>query len=87
MTLLKKAHDSLPETGGGTIMINEWFLNDDKSGPLLSTLMGLNMAIETNEGKAYSFAEINNMLSEIGFTKIEKKPILGSPGHIILGHK
>lgn len=68
-------------------MINEWLLNDDKSGPLLSALMGLNMAIETNEGKAYSFAEINNMLSEIGFTKIEKKPILGSPGHIILGHK
>jgi hypothetical protein len=68
-------------------MVNEWLLNDDKSGPLLPALMGLNMTVETREGKAYSFAEIYQMLSETGFREIEKIPIPGSPGHIILGHK
>jgi len=87
MSLLKKAYDSLPERGEGTIIINEWLLNDDMIGPPLSALMGLNMVVETNEGKSYSFAEIYKMLSKTGFNRIEKKHIAGSPGHIVIGHK
>jgi hypothetical protein len=86
-SFLQKAYNSLCDNGGGTVMVNEWLLNDDKSGPLLPALMGLNMTVETREGKAYSFAEIYQMLSETGFREIEKIPIPGSPGHIILGHK
>jgi hypothetical protein len=55
--------------------------------PPLSALMGLNMVVETNEGKAYSFAEIHKMLSKTGFNRIGKRQIAGSPGHIIIGHK
>jgi hypothetical protein len=87
MSLLKKAYDSLPESGEGTIIINEWLLNDDMTGPPLSALMGLNMVVETNEGMAYSFAEIHKMLSKTGFNRIEKRQIAGSPGHVIIGHK
>lgn len=85
ISLLRKAYTSLPE--GGTIMINEWLLNDDKTGPKLSALMGLNMILETSEGKSYSFVEIYEMLTEAGFVGIEKTPILSSPGHLILGYK
>jgi 3-hydroxy-5-methyl-1-naphthoate 3-O-methyltransferase len=87
ISLLRKAYDSLPEREGGTIMINEWFLNNDKTGPTLPALMGLNMILETSEGRSYSFAEIYEMLTEAGFAGIEKKPILGSAGHIILGYR
>ena len=45
------------------------------------------MILQTSEGRSYSFAEILEMLTKVGFAGIEKRPILGSPGHIILGHK
>jgi predicted O-methyltransferase YrrM len=85
LSLLKKVYNSLPKRG--TIIINEWLLDDDRTGPTLSALMGLNMVLETTEGKSYSFAEVSEMLTEAGFTDIEKKPISNSPGHVILGYK
>ncbi len=87
ISLLRKAYNSLPERENGTIMINEWLLNNDKTGPTLPALMGLNMILETSEGRSYSFAEIYEMLTRAGFAGIEKKPISGSAGHIILGYK
>ena len=85
ISILRKAYESLPKTG--TVIINEWLLNDDKGGPKMPALMGLNMLLETNEGKSYSFAEICEMLTEVGFVGIEKKPISNSPGNIIIGYK
>jgi hypothetical protein len=48
--------------------------------------MGLNMMLETNGGRNYSFSEISKMLSDVGFTNIEKRPLAG-PAEIVIGYK
>lgn len=49
ITLLKKIYDSL-QNENGIIMISEWLLNDEKTGPIASALMGLTMIIENSGG-------------------------------------
>jgi hypothetical protein len=84
VALLKKIHASL--SPGGAVIISEWMLNDDKTGPVPSAMMGLNMIIETNGGRNYSFAEISEMLKKAGFKNIEKRPLAG-PAQIAIGYK
>lgn len=69
-SLVKKIFDSLPD--GGIIIISEWLLNDEKTGPISSALMGLNMMIETEGGRGYTFVEISKMLKDTGFIDIRK---------------
>jgi hypothetical protein len=83
--LLKNVYDRLPNDNG-VILISEWLLNDEKTGPIPAALMGLNMMIETSGGRNYSFAEISKMLSDVGFLNIEKRSLAG-PAEIIIGHK
>jgi 3-hydroxy-5-methyl-1-naphthoate 3-O-methyltransferase len=85
--LLKKVYDSLvPKNNNSVILISEWLLNDEKTGPVPSAMMSLNMILEMNEGRNYSFAEISNMLSDVGFQNIERRPLAG-PAEIVIGYK
>ncbi len=82
--LLKKIYNSLADDG--VVVISEWLLNDEKTGPAASALMGLNMIIETYGGKNYSYAEIVDMLKQAGFKNAEKRPLAG-PAEIVIGYK
>lgn len=82
--LLKKIHDSLTEDGA--VLISEWLINDEMSGPAPSALMGLNMIVETFGGRNYSFAEISEMLAGAGFGRIERRP-LAAPAELVIGYK
>ncbi|MBV9175710.1 MAG: hypothetical protein JO297_01585 [Nitrososphaeraceae archaeon] len=87
--LLKKVYDSLlpeQEDRNAVIIISEWLLNDEKTGPVPSALMSLTMMIEQPEGRNYSFSEVSRMLTDVGFTNIEKRPLVG-PAEIVIGHK
>jgi hypothetical protein len=83
--LLKKIHDSLPNENG-MIIISEWLLNDEKTGPIPSALMGLTMLIENSGGRSYSYSEISDMLREVGFKNIQKRPLI-EPAEIVIGYK
>jgi hypothetical protein len=48
--------------------------------------MGLNMIVESNGGRNYSFAEISKMLKAAGFNRIEKRH-LARPAELIIGYK
>ena len=67
---MKKIYNSLADDG--VVVISEWLLNDDKTGPAASALMGLNMIIESYGGKNYSYAEIVDMLKQAG-SKIPRR--------------
>lgn len=82
--LLKKICSSL--NSGGAIIISEWLLDDEKTGPVFPALMSMNMIIETEGGRNYSFAEISRMLTTAGFSNIEKRPLVG-PASIVIGYK
>jgi 3-hydroxy-5-methyl-1-naphthoate 3-O-methyltransferase len=84
IALLKKIHDSLPEKG--MIIISEWLLNDEKTGPVASALMGLTMIIENSGGRSYSYREMSQMLIEAGFKNVEKRSLI-EPAEIVIGYK
>jgi hypothetical protein len=84
--LLEKVYDSLPEDRDGVIIITEWLLNDEKTGPIPSAFMSLTMIIEQTEGRNYSFYEVSKMLTDVGFTNIEKRPLAG-PAEIVIGYR
>jgi hypothetical protein len=86
IALLKRIYNSLPNENG-TIIISEWFLNNDKTGPLHSALLGLTMILDqSEEGRNYSYSEVSEMLSNAGFKDIQQKSLSG-PADIIIGYK
>lgn len=83
-TLLKKAYDYLPK--GGVIIINEFLLNEDKTGPLFPALFALNMLVQSDNGNAYTESEIKDWLKDVGFEHLETIPLTG-PVSSIVGRK
>ncbi len=69
----KKVFDSM--VSGGVLILQEQMLNSDKTGPLLSALIGVNQLIHTPGGTAYSDREIAGWLEEAGFEGMEFKPL------------
>ncbi|HEU5342434.1 methyltransferase [Edaphobacter sp.] len=65
-SLLKKTFDALAP--GGTIAIQEFLVNPDRTGPIVSLLFAGNMLVNTDHGDTYSFEEISAWLKEAGFT-------------------
>jgi hypothetical protein len=64
--LLHKSFDTLPS--GGTIILSELLVDDDKTGPPAAALMSLNMLIET-EGRNHTAAEYTTWLADAGFVE------------------
>ena len=84
--ILAKSYDAM--TSGGVILIQEQFLETDKTGPLLAALIGLNQLIHTPAGRAYSAKEVADWAEEIGFTKLSFRPLPEpSPFTLIQGIK
>ncbi|GGM12306.1 MULTISPECIES: methyltransferase [Micromonospora] len=67
-SILAKCHAALPP--GGTVVISELLLNDERTGPPAAALMGLNMLVETEGGRNYSAAEYGTWLTDAGFTDV-----------------
>ena len=64
--ILKNCYNALP--AGGTIMILEKLINDEKTGPLWPALLSLNMLVATLGGRERTAAEYLALLTEAGFT-------------------
>ena len=84
--IIRKSFDAMES--GGTILIQEQFLNDEKSGPLLPVLVGLNQLVHTPAGRAYSAKEVAQMAEEVGFRDLSYRPLPDpSPFTLIQGIK
>lgn len=74
--IISKAYNTLSD--GGMLIINEFLLDDDKTGPEYSVLFSLNMLLESRgKGSSYTFSEISDWLREAGFKNISKVPLAG----------
>lgn len=82
--LLRKTFDALAP--GGTIAIQEFLVNEDRTGPVVSLLFAGNMLVNTDEGDTYSFEEISAWLKEAGFTNPRLLDVPG-PSPLILATK
>ena len=67
LTLLGKIHAALP--AGGTVLIAEKLLHDDKAGPEWAVLQSLNMLVCT-EGKERTLGEYKALLTRAGFRDV-----------------
>lgn len=73
-SLLKKIYDALAP--GGTIAIQEFVPDDDRTGPPAPLIFAVNMLVNTDAGDTFTFAEMSDWLKEAGF----KNPrLLGVP--------
>ena len=63
--LLKKVHDSLAP--GGTVAIQEFVPDDDRSGPPSALIFAVNMLVNTEAGDTFSFKEMSGWLRQAGF--------------------
>lgn len=67
--LIRKVYGIL--NPGGKIIIQDFILDETKTKPPFASLFALNMLIHTNEGRTYSFSEIEGWLRDTGFTNIK----------------
>src|SRR5687767_12692200 len=82
--LIAKAYDALPP--GGSFIVFESIIDDDRRSNAFGLLMRLNMLIETRGGFDYSGADCSSWMREAGFkqTRIEH---LSGPDSIVVGVK
>lgn len=82
--LLKKVYEILPEDG--VVIINEFLLNEQKTGPKWAALFALNMLLQSKNGNSYTEVEIKDWLKKAGFSRLKTVPLVG-PHTAIIGRK
>src|SRR6185436_18795019 len=82
--LLKKAAAALAPKG--TVVISEFLVNQDRSGPPMGLIFAVNMLAHTENGDTFSFEEISGWLKEAGLVNPRKiEP--GGPVGIVMADK
>lgn len=82
--LLAKTFQAL--ASGGTIAVQEFLVNKERTGPVNGLFFAVNMLVNTKEGNTWSFEEIGAWLEEAGFVKPRTIPSPG-PSPMILATK
>ena len=84
MTLLRKAFDALPP--GGTLIVFEALIDDDRRKNVFGLLMSLNMLIELPGGFDYTGADCSGWMREAGFRETRVEHLVG-PDSMVIGIK
>jgi SAM-dependent methyltransferase len=69
---------------GGLLLVHEFILDDDGSGPLHPALFALNMLVGTPEGRAYREGELRSMMEGAGLREIHRLAAAGPSGSGVL---
>ena len=83
-TLLAKAHKALPK--GGSLVVYEAMIDDDRRRNVLGLLMSLNMLIETTGGFDYTGADCQGWMKDAGFRETRVEHLAG-PDSMVVGVK
>ncbi len=71
---------------GGTVAIAEFVPNDDRTGPPLPLVFGVNMLLHTEAGDVFTFRQMAGWLAEAGFADVRQLDAPG-PSPLILATK
>jgi SAM-dependent methyltransferase len=82
--ILRKAHAALKPTG--RLMTLEFVPNDDRVTPPVPAMFSMIMLTGTQSGDAYTFAELDKMMRNAGFSKSELHDLPGLPQNVIVSH-
>ena len=82
--LLKKAYDALP--AGGSLLVFEALIDDERRNNPFGLLMSLNMLIETPGGFDYTGRDASEWMRETGFSSTRVEHLAG-PDSMVVGVK
>jgi (2Fe-2S) ferredoxin/ubiquinone/menaquinone biosynthesis C-methylase UbiE len=68
---------------GGRVVIQDFLLRADKTGPRAGALFSLNMLVNTEGGASYSEEEYTAWLREAGFGEVRRVPLAGPAGVLV----
>lgn len=83
-SLLRKAHDALPR--GGTLIVYETLIDDERRENVVGLLMSLTMLLETADGFDYTGPECEEWMREVGFDATRVEHLIG-PHSMVVGRK
>jgi 2-polyprenyl-3-methyl-5-hydroxy-6-metoxy-1,4-benzoquinol methylase len=84
--LLAKAADALDD--GGTLIVQQSFLNRDRTGPVWAVLQSLQLLVSYEGGRTYTTEDILEMLPGAGFERAEvRRPSLVAAQSLIVATK
>jgi len=79
--LMKKAYEALPT--GGSLVVIENIIDDNRNNNAFGLMMSLNMLIETSEGYDFSAADFDDLAKETGYSKTSIIPLAGPSSAVI----
>lgn len=82
--LIRKAWDALPE--GGSLIVYESIIDDDRSKNAFGLMMSLNMLVETPAGFDYTGADCQSWMRDAGFKETRVEHLVG-PDSMVIGVK
>jgi hypothetical protein len=82
--LIGKAFEALP--AGGSLIVYESIIDNDRSKNAFGLMMSLNMLIETPGGFDYTGADCEGWMREAGFSRTRVEPLVG-PDAMVVGIK
>ena len=82
--LVRKAYEALPP--GGTYIVYESIIDDDRSTNAFGLLMSLNMLVETADGFDYTGADCSAWMKQAGFQDMHVEHLVG-PDSMVIGVK
>jgi len=82
--LIAKAFDAVPT--GGSLIVYEAIIDDDRSKNAFGLMMSLNMLIETPGGFDYTGADCSEWMREAGFSRIQVQQLV-EPDSMVIGIK
>lgn len=84
-TLLRKVHAALAD--GGRAITVEFVPNDDRISPPDAAAFSMMMLGSTNAGDAYTFAELEQMCANAGFSRSELHQLPPTIEQVVISHK
>ena len=69
----------------GRLVVQDFILNPDKTGPQHAALFSVNMLVGTEAGASYSEVEFTSWMKAAGLTEVHRINVPG-PSDLIVGH-
>ena len=80
--IFRRARQALAPNG--RLVVQDFILNPDKTGPQQAALFSLNMLVSTDAGASYSEVEYTRWMKAAGFTEVRRINLHG-PSDLIVG--
>jgi len=72
--IMAKVYGVLPD--GGQLTLYDYFLYNDRTGPIFAALMNINSFMGSSEAHYLTLGEMEQLLKEIGFRNVRHEPLI-----------